>query len=184
MSKVNGNDYEANEIETAGIITDDYGNKWTLPLDPELGEDIDFNYSPLDLPKKDPKFFYQFERTDRLAYIVSEGFVPVRRSEVGLAMLNDANKKLGDYGINTNTSDDPIHTVHDLTLVKIPIQFREMRLARAKREADLVKASIEPPKGDDKTRSRLRSAHEADGQRLVEDVETREEIVRPRHDNA
>ncbi len=185
MAKTNfEGDLEATEIEAAGVVKDDYGNVWTLPTDPNLGEDLDFDYSPLTLPKKDPRFHYQFERTDRLSWAISERFVPVRRSEVGLSRLNDANKKLGDYGINPNTDEDPVHTVGDLTLIKIPVEFRAMRLARSKKEADYVKATIEPPKKGDNARARLREAHEGDGQKLVEDVVSRAEIVRPRNENA
>lgn len=176
------NELDASEIETAGIVTDDYGNTWTLPTDPDLGEDLDFTYSPLDLPKKDPRFHYQFVKTDKeLAWAISERFVPVRRAEVGLHRLNDANKKLGDYGINPNSDENPIHTVGDLTLVKIPTQFRELRLKRSAEEANRVKASIEPPRKGDNPKNRLREAHERDGQRLVEDIVSKAEIVRPRN---
>lgn len=185
MAKTNGDDYVANEIETAGIIRDDFGNSWTLPTNPELGEDLDFDYSPLALPKLDPRFHYQFVKTDKeLAQSISERFVPVRRSEVGLSGLNDSNLKLKEYGVNTQSLEDPIHQVGDLTLVKIPMEFRKMRLARAAKEADFVKSTIEPPKADEPAKARLREAHEHDGQKLVEDVVSRVEIVRPRNENA
>jgi len=182
MARTIEGELEASEIETAGIVTDELGNVWTLPTDLELGEDIDFAYSPLDLPKKDPRFHYQFVKTDKeLAWAISERFVPVRRSEVGLYKLNDANRKLGDYGVNPNSDENPVHTVGDLTLVKIPMQFREMRLKRAHEEADRVKASIEPPRKSDNPKGRLREGVERDGQKLVEDVVSRAEIVRPKH---
>ena len=170
---------QATEISTAGIVEDDYGNKWTLPETP-LGEDIDFNYNPVDLPKRDPRFHYQFERSDRLAWAISEGFVPVRRSEVGLNMLNESNRKLGDYGINTNTDDDPVHVVHDLTLVKIPTQIAERRKARAKLEADKAKGSIEPPAKVDGAKSRLKAEWEGLGQKFEEQAIHTEERVVPR----
>lgn len=171
---------EASEIATAGIVEDEYGNRWTLPTS-DLGEEVDFNYNPIDLPKRDPRFHYQFERTDRLGWAISEGFVPVRRSEVGLNMLNDSSKKLSDYGINTNTDEDPVHTVHDLTLVKIPSQLAERRRARAKLEADKAKASIEPPARLDGAKSRLKSEWERLGQKIEENVVHTEERVVPRN---
>jgi hypothetical protein len=171
---------EAKEIATAGIITDDYNNTWTLPVDGELGEDFDFNYSPLDFPRKDPRFHYQFEKTEKLGWILAEQFVPVRRSEIGLARLNDANRKMNDYGVHTNTDEDPIHQVGDLTLVKIPVQIAAKRYARAAKEADRVKAGIEPPKKFPNARAELREKWEASGQKIQEDVVVREEHVKER----
>ena len=161
----------ASEISTAGIVKDDFGNTWTLPNDPELGEDYSAEYSPVALPKTDPRFHYQFERTDRLGWAIADQFVPVRRSEVGLVGLNDSDNKLREYGVHTEGSEDPIHSIGDLTLVKIPKELRQARLARAKREAEAAKASIEPPARVANVKADLRSKLAKDGIRFEESAE-------------
>lgn len=168
---------EATEVATAGVVVDDYGNRWAIPVDPELGEDVSFEYSPVTLPKTDPRFHYQFERTDRLAHAISDRFVPVRRSEVGLAGITDANLKLRDYGINPESTDDPVHQVGDLTLVKIPIELRDARLKRAEREANHVKRGIEPPKKVEDVKGRLKERLKNDGIRFEESAETVSNVV-------
>lgn len=173
-------DIEVKELATAGIVTDEYGNKWTLPTDPELGEDYSAEYSPIALPHTDPRFHYQFEQTARLGWAINEQFVPVRRSEVGLAGLNSADLKLKDYGVHTANDEDPIHQVGDLTLVKIPKELREARLARAKREADAAKASIEPPERVENVKAQLKDKLKADGIRFEESATQTSERVVPR----
>lgn len=173
----NEGDLEASEIATAGMVTDDYGNRWALPTDPGLGEDVSFEYSPITLPKTDPRFHYQFERTDRLGFAISDKFAPVRRSEVGLTHLTNANLKLQDYGVHVDDSLDPVHQVGDLTLVKIPRELREARLKRAEREASHAKRSIEPPARVDDVKSRLRSRLKEEGIKFEESAETTSNVV-------
>ncbi len=170
-------DVVASEIATAGLIEDDYGNKWTLPTS-ELGEDYSAEYSPIALPKTDPRFHYQFERTERLGWAINEQFVPVRRSEVGLMGLTSANLKLKDYGVHADDNIDPLHQVGDLTLVKIPKEIRTARLARAKREADQAKRTIEPPSRVENVKANLRDKLAHDGVRFDEHVEaTSQEVI-------
>jgi len=178
VSKTNSEgDVEAAEIATAGLVTDDFGNSWTLPVDAELGEDYSAEYSPIALPHTDPRFHYQFERSDRIGWAVSEQFVPVRRSEVGLNGITDANSKLKEYGVHADDGDC-VHTVGDLTLVKIPKEIRAARLARAKREADAAKASIEPPNRVRDVKTELREKLRGDGISFEESAEhTTTEVV-------
>jgi len=163
----------ASEIAAAGIIEDDFGNRWTLPQS-DLGEEWSSTYSPIDLPKKDPRFEYQFERTDRLGWAISDQWMPVRRSEIGLVKLNDASKKLSDYGIHQGDELDPIHTVGDLTCVKIPKQIAAARRKRAQLEAERVKATIEPPKNANTldAKASLREKWQSMGQRVEEDAQS------------
>lgn len=168
----------ASEVTTAGVVVDDFGNTWAVPTDPGLGEDVNFEYSPLSLPKRDPRFHYQFERTDKLGFAVSEKFVPVRRSEVGLNGLTDSNLKLTDYGIhNDNGDSDPVHQVGDLTLVKIPKELREARLLRATREANHAKRSIEPPARVADVKADLRSRLKSEGIKFEESAQTVSNVV-------
>jgi hypothetical protein len=178
---------EASEIATGGIIKDDYGNTWTLP-NSELGEDYSFSYGPLDLPRRDERFEYQFEKTDRLGWAISEKFVPVRRSEVGLVKLNDANRKLTDYGMHQGDELDPVHTVGDLTLCKIPKAIAAARRKRADQEWIRARKAVGeaadfdygPPnaRADVRNgRSGLKREWNAMGQRVEEDASQKTDWV-------
>ena len=119
---------EIDEVAVAGIVKDKYGNEWTIPTD-EMSSDEIYN-NPLQLPKTDPAFFYEFVRADQVQGKATEGFVLVEREEVGvLTPVTNA-----DIGLGEGSH----HQVHDLHLMKIPKVLADRRyraMARVVKEA-------------------------------------------------
>lgn len=131
----NTGEVKVSEIQVPGIVKDDYGNTWTIPTD-EMGYD-ELLTDPLKLPRKDPKFHYQFVRQDQVTSKMTEDFRPVLREEVGIkTIVSEA-----DLG-GPQTS---YHQVHDLVLMKIPKQLADRRYRAAKRIADEAVQQITNP---------------------------------------
>jgi len=125
----------ASEVSVPGVIRDDYGNEWTIPADEASYDEL--LTDPLKLPRKDPRFHYQFVRQDQVTAKATEGFRLVQREEVGVSDIVTQ----ADVGGPQTT----YHQVHDLFLMKIPQQLAERRYAAAKRMADDAVAQINNP---------------------------------------
>jgi len=137
------------KIEMTGVIVDEFGNKWTLPAD-DKGEDFDFLVrDPFKIPRKDPKFRYEF---------VDAEFVPdfqngpyqwalVSREEAGVTSVQKANRVEGGpdvmhskneaYKLGGGGSNRPLY------LMKTP-EALARRIDKVKQRAadDAVKACL------------------------------------------
>lgn len=121
-------------VEVAGILRDAAGNTWTIPEEDET----ELLYkSPFDI-KKEPNFYYQFEHKDNVAQMMTEGFKPVTRGEIGLKGFTP----IGEYGVNV----DSVYQIHDLVCLKIPTVLNERRLKALQRVCDAAVAQTQPPK--------------------------------------
>jgi hypothetical protein len=128
------NEITADTISVNGVIRDAAGNTWTIPEEIE-GEML--YKSPFDI-KKEPGFYYQFEHKDNVAQMMTEGFKPVTRREIGLQGFTP----IGEYGVNV----DSVYQVHDLVCIKIPTILNERRLKALQKVADAAVAQTQPPK--------------------------------------
>lgn len=121
-------------LSVNGVVRDAAGNTWTIPEETE-GE---FLYrSPFDI-KKEPEFYYQFEHKDNVAQMMTEGFKPVTRKEIGLQGFTP----IGEYGVNV----DSVYQIHDLVCIKIPTVLNERRLKALQKVSDAAVAQTQPPK--------------------------------------
>lgn len=135
----NGDDeVHANTVQVNGVVRDAAGNTWTIPEE----DTQDFLYkSPFDI-KKEPDFYYQFEHKDNVAQMMTEGFKPVTRREIGLQGFTP----IGEYGVNV----DSVYQIHDLVCIKIPEVLNERRLKALQKVCDAAVAQTVPTK-DGKT---------------------------------
>jgi hypothetical protein len=128
------NELSANEVEVPGLVRDAAGNTWTIPEEDET----ELLYkSPFDI-KKEPGFYYQFEHKDNVAQMMTEGFKPVTRKEIGLQGFTP----IGEYGVNV----DSVYQIHDLVCLKLPTVLNERRLKALGRVCDAAVAQTQPPK--------------------------------------
>lgn len=130
----NDGEVEAETISVNGIVRDAAGNTWTIPEETE-GEML--YRSPFDI-KKEPGFYYQFEHKDNVAQMMTEGFKPVTRKEIGLQGFTP----IGEYGVNV----DSVYQIHDLVCIKIPEVLNQRRLKALQKVADAAVAQTQPPK--------------------------------------
>jgi hypothetical protein len=115
-------------------MRDAAGNTWTIPEE----DTTELLYkSPFDI-KKEKDFYYQFEHKDNVPQMMTEGFKPVTRKEIGLQGFTP----VGEYGVNV----DSVYQIHDLVCLKIPSVLNERRLKALGRVCDAAVAQTQPPK--------------------------------------
>lgn len=132
--KSDPNEISADTIGVPGLVRDAAGNTWTIPEE----DDTELLYkSPFDI-KKEPGFYYQFEHKDNVAQMMTEGFKPVTRREIGLQGFTP----IGEYGVNV----DSVYQIHDLVCLKIPAVLNERRLKALQRVCDAAVAQTQPSK--------------------------------------
>lgn len=96
------NEVSADSVAVPGLVRDSAGNTWTIPEE----DDTELLYkSPFDI-KKEPGFYYQFEHKDNVAQMMTEGFKPVTRKEIGLQGFTP----IGEYGVNV----DSVYQIHEI----------------------------------------------------------------------
>jgi len=122
----------ADTISVNGVVRDAAGNTWTIP---EEKESELLYKSPFDI-KKEPGFYYQFEHKDNVPQMMTEGFKPVTRKEIGLQGFTP----VGEYGVNV----DSVYQVHDLVCIKIPTVLNERRLKALQKVSDAAVAQTVP----------------------------------------
>lgn len=128
------NEISADSIGVPGMVRDAAGNTWTIPEE----DDTELLYkSPFDI-KKEPGFYYQFEHKDNVAQMMTEGFKPVTRREIGLQGFTP----IGEYGVNV----DSVYQIHDLVCLKIPEVLNTRRLRALQRVCDAAVAQTQPSK--------------------------------------
>jgi hypothetical protein len=118
-------------IQTAGVLIDADGGVWTVPEEDAYSDDLKLYQSPFDI-KKDERFYYQFENYKDANILMSEGFRPVSRKELGLDGFKALNIKPNEYGIGA----DGTYTVGDLVCMKIPKVIEQRKRAAMKRLCD------------------------------------------------
>lgn len=128
------NEVSADTISVNGIVRDAAGNTWTIPEE----DTAELLYkSPFDI-KKEPGFYYQFEHKDNVAQMMTEGFKPVTRREIGLQGFTP----IGEYGVNV----DSVYQIHDLVCLKMPTVLNERRLRALQKVCDAAVAQTQPSK--------------------------------------
>lgn len=131
------NEVSASTVGVPGLVRDAAGNTWTIPEE----DHSELLYkSPFDI-KKEPGFYYQFEHKDNVPQMMTEGFKPVTRREIGLQGFTP----VGEYGVNV----DSVYQIHDLVCLKIPSVLNDRRLKALQRVCDAAVAQTQPSK--DKT---------------------------------
>lgn len=128
------NEISASTVAVPGLVRDAAGNTWTIPE--EDATELLYK-SPFDI-KKEPGFYYQFEHKDNVAQMMTEGFKPVTRREIGLQGFTP----IGEYGVNV----DSVYQIHDLVCLKIPSVLNERRLKALQRVCDAAVAQTQPSK--------------------------------------
>lgn len=128
------NELSASTVAVPGLVRDAAGNTWTIPEE----DSTELLYkSPFDI-KKEPGFYYQFEHKDNVAQMMTEGFKPVTRREIGLQGFTP----IGEYGVNV----DSVYQIHDLVCLKLPTVLNERRLKALQRVCDAAVAQTQPSK--------------------------------------
>lgn len=132
--KSDPNEVSASTVAVPGLVRDAAGNTWTIPEE----DNTELLYkSPFDI-KKEPGFYYQFEHKDNVPQMMTEGFKPVTRKEIGLQGFTP----VGEYGVNV----DSVYQIHDLVCLKLPTVLNERRLKALQRVCDAAVAQTQPPK--------------------------------------
>lgn len=168
-----GGEIETDSIKVGGVkvveVKDAKGHVWAVPAD---DDNIDINEfrNILDIPKREPGFYYQYVDGSRLNEFLTSGFVVVDRDEVGIpALPYDVH---GNPLANPNTSH---HQVGNLHLVKIPEVLERRMRKRQAAIAAMAKASIEQPRHAGKPVKQIN-----DTSVTVDERQTEVEFVRPR----
>lgn len=161
--KVTEDGVETKVLEVGGVklieITDGKGHTWSVPADDDNIDLREFR-NILDIPKREPGFYYQYVDASRLQEFLTQGFVVVDRDEIGISAAY-----MAQYDNPLVNPESPHHRVGNLYCVKIPeIIAGRMRKAQ-KMRADLAKAGIEAPH---------RTGRETERQRGERDVEMNE----------
>jgi hypothetical protein len=132
-----GEALEFSKIEAGGIIKDKFGNEWQVPADNV--EDFDDLHAPdfyANLPKElTDTFALVGVPTAKIKDWMQRQYVPVHQSEIGLT--EDMRRFAG-------SPTDSVHTIGDLTLMKIPKVIHERRQALKAKETKRRLDAIEP----------------------------------------
>ena len=128
---------EFNKIEAGGIIKDAFGNTWQVPA--QNVEDYDDLYAPdfyASVPKELSDVFQLVGvPTTKIRDWTQKGYVPVHQSELGITQ--EMRRFSGE-------PTDSIHTIGDLTIMKIPKVIHERRQALKIKETKRRLESVEP----------------------------------------
>ena len=154
---------ETKTLEVGGVkvveIKDGKGHTWSVPADDDNIDLREFR-NILEIPKREPGFYYQYVDASRLQEFLTQGFVVVDRDEIG---VNAA--YMAQYDNPLVNPETPQHRVGNLYLVKIPEILAGRMRAAQKRRADAAKAGIEAVR---------RPGRETERQRGDADVEINE----------
>jgi len=121
-------------LEVAGVLEDEFGNKWSIPAG-ELSEDPSFLLAdPLKVPNKDPRFHYEFVDDRHVAEYFNgpSQFRYVSRKEAGFGTVQVANPVEGAPVVTHGGNE--VYRVGTLNLMKTPKVFAD-RLKRAQQSA-------------------------------------------------
>jgi hypothetical protein len=132
----NADGLEVSSLEVAGVIIDDYGNRWQVPGDNVTDLDDLYAGDIYKIPKElEAKFFVQMIRVEQLKEYTLRHFVPVLQEELGIPkeLVKDMGHPLDRY-----------HVVGDSIMVKIPHEIRNMIEARKVRETKQRLLNLEP----------------------------------------
>jgi hypothetical protein len=162
----------AGSIAVPGTIIDAEGHTWTIPED--TLEEMVLYRSPFYVPNKDPRFHYQFEEESVISQLMTEGFRPVSRKELGLATFGD----VAEYGHALDT----YYKVGTQVCVKIPQVIADRRFRAAKRLADAAIEATEPPppKNEEQATARAGAQYNKGGRKF--DLTHEQLHVKPRNE--
>lgn len=159
------NEVSAASISVPGVLMDKSGNTWTIPENNESQESL--YKSPFDIPKE-KDFYYQFEREEDVAGMITQGFLPVTRKELNMDGYSPSN----EYGVGP----DSVYKVNNMVCLKIPEVLNNRRVRALEKIAHAARMATEAPKKKDdqghetvtlytQSREGTKEAHEA-SQRL------------------
>jgi hypothetical protein len=132
---------EASSIEAPGIVEDDYGHKWTIPADTHTDGSLQLYQSRFELPKRDPRFHYEFHPVSEVSHMMTEDFVPVTREELGLKGIEGLTEQIAkEYGAALTS----FHQVDDLVCMKTPVELANRRYRALKEIADAAVNATRP----------------------------------------
>jgi hypothetical protein len=103
---------DVDEVEIPGIKLDKFGHSWAIPRsDDEAFDSVDAN--ALNIPDREPGFYYYFEKTDNVSASIAAGFRTVSRKEAGFTTVENLPTQYGTYD-----DENSPHRVGDLVLMK------------------------------------------------------------------